>query len=191
MKRDSDQELINMALNQEQKAYSRLLSRYKDNIYFYILKMIGNKTSANDLTLETFDKAFQKLDTYNNEYAFSTWLYKIARNKTIDYVRKRKLNTISINYGADEEASINENTLQSGVPNPEENMIRLQEETKVMEYINAMKPKYRKLIELRFIKEYAYEEIAQKLNIPIGTVKTQLFRAKNILAEMMIGTIDD
>jgi RNA polymerase sigma-70 factor (ECF subfamily) len=191
MPKDTDQELVRKALNQEQKAYSRLLSRYYDNIFYYILKMIGDKTHADDLTLEAFDKAFQNLNKYDEQYAFSTWLYKIAKNCTIDFVRKRKLNSLHISYGPDEESSINENTLYSGTLNPEENMIQQQEESRLMKYIESMKPKYRRLIELRYIKEYAYEEIAQELNIPIGTVKVQLFRAKNILAEMLLAASDD
>jgi RNA polymerase sigma-70 factor (ECF subfamily) len=146
--------------------------------------MVGNKTYADDLTQETFDKAFQNLDKYDEQHAFSTWLYKIAGNCTIDFVRKRKLNSLHIS--SDEDVSINENILYSKTPNPEENMIQQQEELKLMNYIESMKPKYRKLIELRYIKEYAYREIAEELNIPLGTVKSQILRAKNILANMIL-----
>jgi RNA polymerase sigma-70 factor (ECF subfamily) len=192
MPKDTDQELIQKALNKDQKAYSRLLSRYRDNIFYYILKMVGDKTHASDLTLESFDKAFQNLHKYDEQYAFSTWLYKIAKNCTIDFVRKRKLNSLHINYGSDEdESSINESALYSTAPNPEESMIQQQEELKLMNFIESMKPRYRELIELRYIKEYAYEEIAEELNIPLGTVKTRLFRAKNILAEMILTASED
>jgi RNA polymerase sigma-70 factor (ECF subfamily) len=186
MPKESDHELIRKALNKDQKAYSRLLSRYRYNIFYYILRMLGNKTYADDLTQETFDKAFQSLNKYDNQYAFSTWLYKIAKNCTIDFVRKRKLNSLHINYDSDEESSINENTLYSETLNPEENMIQQQEELQLMKYIESMKPKYRKLIELRFIKEYAYREIAEELNLPLGTVKSQIMRAKDLLAEMIL-----
>jgi RNA polymerase sigma-70 factor (ECF subfamily) len=189
MVRETDQELVRRALSKDQKAYSRLLSRYRSNIFYYILRMIGNKTYADDLTQETFDNAFQNLDKYDDKYAFSTWLYKIAKNCTIDFVRKRKINPLHINYGSDEESSVNENTLYSGTLNPEENMIQKQDELMLMKYIEAMKPKYRKLIELRYIREYAYKEISEELNIPIGTVKTQLLRAKNILAEMILASM--
>ncbi|MDR2286994.1 MAG: sigma-70 family RNA polymerase sigma factor [Prevotellaceae bacterium] len=192
MPKDTDQELIQKALNKDQKAYSRLLSRYRDNIFYYILRMVGDKTHADDLTLESFDKAFQNLHKYDEQYAFSTWLYKIAKNCTIDFVRKRKLNSLHINYGSDEdESSINESALYSSAPNPEESMIQQQEELKLMNFIESMKPRYRKLIELRYINEYAYEEIAEELNIPLGTVKTRLFRAKNILAEMILTASED
>jgi RNA polymerase sigma-70 factor (ECF subfamily) len=191
MAKETDTELVHRALNKDQKAYSRLLSLYRDNIFYYILKMVKDKAHADDLTLESFDKAFQNLDKYDEQYAFSTWLYKIAKNCTIDFVRKRKLNSLHINYGSDEEASINENTLYSGTPNPEENMIQRQEELRLIKYIESMKPKYRNLIELRYIKEYAYEEIAEELNIPIGTVKTRLFRARNMLAEMILASSEN
>ncbi|MDR0560627.1 MAG: sigma-70 family RNA polymerase sigma factor [Prevotellaceae bacterium] len=190
MIRDTDRELIKKALAQDQKAYSRLLSRYRDNIFYYILRMTGNKTDATDLTQETFDKAFRNLDRYNEQYAFSTWLFKIARNSTIDYVRKLKLNILHINNGADEDATVSEHLLHSAAPNPEENMIQMQEESMLLCHIESMKPKYRRLIELRYIKEYAYEEISKELDIPLGTVKTQLFRAKNILAEKILATSD-
>ncbi|MDR0724469.1 MAG: sigma-70 family RNA polymerase sigma factor [Prevotellaceae bacterium] len=186
MPKETDLELVHKALKNDQKAYSRLLSRYRHNIFYYILRMVGNKTYANDLTQESFDKAFRNLKKYNEKYAFSTWLYKIAENCTIDFARKRKLNSLHINYSSDEESSINENTLYSKTPNPEENMIQQQEEMRLIKYIESMKPKYRKLIELRYIKEYAYREIAEELNIPLGTVKSQLLRAKNILAEMIL-----
>jgi RNA polymerase sigma-70 factor (ECF subfamily) len=186
MPKETDLELVHKALDDDQKAYSRLLSRYRYNIFYYILRMVGNKTYANDLTQESFDKAFQNLDKYNEQYAFSTWLYKIAENCTIDFVRKRKLNSLYINYNSDEDSSINENILYSGTLNPEENMIQQQEELRLIKYIESMKPKYRKLIELRYIKEYAYREIAEELNLPMGTVKTRLLRAKNILAEMIL-----
>jgi RNA polymerase sigma-70 factor (ECF subfamily) len=153
--------------------------------------MVRDKTHADDLTIESFDKAFQNLDKYDYQYAFSTWLYKIAQNCTIDFVRKRKLNSLHINYGPDEESSINENTLYSGTPNPEENMIRQQEELNLIKYIEALKPKYRRIIELRYLKEYAYEEIAVELKIPLGTVKTQLFRAKNALAAMILAAAEE
>jgi RNA polymerase sigma-70 factor (ECF subfamily) len=184
MPRETDLELVHKALNKDQKAYSRLLSRYRHNIFYYILRMVGNKTYSDDLTQETFDKAFQNLDKYDEQHAFSTWLYKIAENCTIDFVRKRKLNSLHIS--SDEDASMNESVLHSRTPNPEENMIQQQEELKLIQYIESLKPKYRKLIELRYIKEYAYREIAEELNIPLGTVKTQLMRAKNMLADMIL-----
>ncbi|MDR2466227.1 MAG: sigma-70 family RNA polymerase sigma factor [Prevotellaceae bacterium] len=188
MHKYTDSELICRALQSDQKAYTRLLMRYYDNIYFYILKMAKNKIDASDLTQETFDKAFRHLDKYSEKYAFSTWLYKIARNCTIDFIRKNKVNVLHIDYRGEDESSVSESSLYSGTPNPEENMICRQEESILLKYIQSMKPRYRRLIELRYLKQYAYEEMASELNLPLGTVKTQLFRAKNILATMIFGS---
>ena len=185
MTKDKDKTLVTRALTGDQRAYSMLMNRYKENIYFYILKMIGNKTIAEDLTGETFSKAFRQISDYSENYAFSTWLYKIARNATIDYARKRKINTLSIDYDSNEEAVINESSLQSYMPDPEQCMIREQEDESVKQLINSLSPKYKDLIRLRYFKDYAYEEIAAELDIPVNTVKTRLFRAKNILAESL------
>lgn len=189
MSKETDCELISKALQGRQKAYCKLMNRYKDNIYYYILRMVGNATTANDLTAETFDKAFRNLANYNNNFAFSTWLYKIAHNAAIDVLRQRKSPTLYITYGPEKESSVNESTLQSEILDPEENMIKQQEEMFIAKQIEEMPPKYRQLIELRYVKEYAYEEIAEELGIPLGTVKTQLHRAKNKLADMLLKNI--
>ncbi|MDR2562470.1 MAG: sigma-70 family RNA polymerase sigma factor [Prevotellaceae bacterium] len=189
MSKETDHDLVNKALQGRQKAYCKLMSRYRDNIYYYILRMVGNVTTANDLTAETFDKAFRNLTNYNNCFAFSTWLYKIAHNATIDFLRQRKNPTLYITYGSEKDSSVNENTLQSEILDPEENMIRQQEEMFITKQIEGMSPKYRQLIELRYVKEYAYEEIAEELGIPLGTVKTQLHRAKSKLADILLSNI--
>ena len=182
---EKDSKLVEQVLAGDEKAFARLMSRYRDAIYYMVLKMIANKTDAEDITLEIFFKAFRSIDSYNPEYAFSTWLFKIAQNSTIDFIRKRKGNLISIDYDSEDESSINEHLLQSPVLNPEETLIKEQEEILIQELIERMKPKYRKLIELRYFKEFAYEEIADELKLPLGTVKTQLFRAKAELGELL------
>ena len=189
MSKKTDKELINKALQGCQKSYGKLMSRYKDNIYYYILRMVGNSTFADDLTMEAFDKAFRNLPHYNDNFAFSTWLYKIAHNAAIDFFRQRKNPTLYITYGSEMDASVNESTLQSETLDPEENMIKQQEEMIVAKQIEKMPLKYRRLIELRYDKEYAYEEIAEELGIPLSTVKTQLRRAKNKLADMLLTSI--
>ncbi|MDR1054650.1 MAG: sigma-70 family RNA polymerase sigma factor [Prevotellaceae bacterium] len=182
---EKDYKLVQQVLSGNEQAFARLMSRYKDSIYFMVLKMMSNKTDAEDITLEIFFKAFRNIDSYNPEYAFSTWLFKIAQNTTIDFIRKRKNNLISIDYDVEDELSISEHILQSSILNPEETLIKEQEEILIKELIIKMKPKYQRLIELRYFKEYAYEEIAMELAIPIGTVKTQLFRAKAALGELL------
>ena len=182
---EKDNKLVKKVLAGDEKAFAQLMSRYKDAVYFMVLKMVNNKTDAEDLTLEIFFKAFRNIESYNSDYALSTWLFKIAQNSAIDFIRKRKGNLISIDYDTEDESSISEHILQSSVLNPEETLIREQEEVLIKELIVKMKPKYQRLIELRYFSEYAYEEIAVELNIPIGTVKTQLFRAKAALGELL------
>jgi RNA polymerase sigma-70 factor (ECF subfamily) len=177
--------LVEQALQGSQKAYAELLDRYRDTIYFMLLKMVKNKNDAEDLTIEAFGKAFKNLEQYTSDFAFSTWLFRIASNNCIDFLRKRKAVTISIddNYEKDEyEYTYN---IESSDLNPEENFIKSQNSIQLSEIVKKMKPRYRELIELRYFKEYAYEEIAQHMNLPLGTVKTQLFRARELLYNVL------
>jgi RNA polymerase sigma-70 factor (ECF subfamily) len=177
--------LVEQALQGSQKAYAELLDRYRDTIYFMLLKMVKNKNDAEDLTIEAFGKAFKNLEQYTSDFAFSTWLFRIASNNCIDFLRKRKAVTISIddNYEKDEyEYTYN---IESSDLNPEENFIKSQNSIQLSEIVKKMKPRYRELIELRYFKEYAYEEIAQHMNLPLGTVKAQLFRARELLYNVL------
>ena len=177
-----DLELVARANNGDQKAYAELMTRYKDAIYFMLLKMINNKTDAEDLTIEAFGKAFKNLSQYSPHYAFSTWLFKIASNNCIDYLRKKRSNVISIDRnfvdGKDTEPQVQ---LRDETPDPEENLIRSQKAVLMRTIVQKLKPRYRTLIELRYFKEYSYEEISEELGLPLGTVKAQLFRARELL----------
>ncbi len=177
--------LVEQALQGSQKAYTELLDRYRDTIYFMLLKMVKNKNDAEDLTIEAFGKAFKNLEQYTSDFAFSTWLFRIASNNCIDFLRKRKTITVSIdeNFEKDEyEYSFN---IESSDLNPEENFIKSQNSVLLAEIVKKMKPRYRELIELRYFKEFAYEEIAQHMNLPLGTVKAQLFRARELLYNVL------
>ena len=180
----SDKELILQAQGGNQKAFTRLLSRYKDRIYFRMLKIVHVKDDAEDLMIETFDRAFRNIHNYNSCYAFSTWLYSIANNACVDFMRRRKGNFVSIDSLHNEETAISEEVLESQQLNPEEDMIGEQQSTLLISLVKKLKPKYRELIEMRYFKEFAYEEIAKQLCIPVGTVKTRLFRAKAALGEL-------
>ena len=183
-----DLNLVEKAINGDQKAYSDLMDRYRDSIYFMLLKMVNNKSDAEDLTLEAFGKAFKNIHQYTPNYAFSTWLFKIATNNCIDFIRKRKANIVSIDQNVDDqEGSYLPPTamLSSGNPDPEENLIKEQNIKLVQEIVAKLKPRYRKLIELRYFKEYSYEEIADELDLPLGTVKAQLFRARELLFNIL------
>lgn len=165
-----------------QDAYATLMNRYRMAIKQMMLKMVGNEEDANDLTQEAFTKAFNKLQSYEPRYAFSTWLFKIATNNCIDHIRKKRLVTLSIDEtikeDSDQEFSYN---IKATAPNPEERVVRLQRLKMMRSLISQLSTKYRLMIEMRFFQELSYDEIATELNIPLGTVKAQLFRAKEML----------
>jgi RNA polymerase sigma factor (sigma-70 family) len=179
-----DYKLVRLAVNGDEKAYAELLSRYKDAIYYMLLKMVNNKSDAEDLTIEAFGKAFKNLAQYTPNYAFSTWLFKIATNNCIDFIRKKKANLISLDHSSDDQNSMS-TPLQSESPDPEEDMIKSQRMALTRSVVSKLKPRYRKLVELRYFKEYSYEEIANELGLPIGTVKAQLFRARELLYNIL------
>ncbi len=180
--------LVDKAIKGDQKAYAELMERYRDAIYYMLLKMVNNKSDAEDLTLEAFGKAFKNIHQYTPNYAFSTWLFKIASNNCIDFIRKRKANVISIDQGS-EEPEGNLLSPSSVIPaitlDPEESLIKEQNIKLVQDLVSKLKPRYRRLIELRYFKEYSYEEIAEELNLPLGTVKAQLFRARELLSNIL------
>jgi RNA polymerase sigma factor (sigma-70 family) len=182
-----DLELVKLAVEtKDQQAFAKLMARYKDSIFFMVLKMVHNRDDAEDITIESFGKAFNRLDKYDAKYAFSTWLFKIATNSCIDFIRKKRLETTSIDqtFGNDEgdEMTID---IKSDSLNPEEKYMRKQRSISVRGTLEKLDEKYKVLIEMRYYQELSYEEIAQELNIPLGTVKAQLFRAKELLYKML------
>jgi RNA polymerase sigma factor (sigma-70 family) len=180
--------LVESALTGDEKAFAKLMSRYKDAIYFMLLKMVNNKSDAEDLTLEAFGKAFKNLHQYSPSYAFSTWLFKIATNNCIDFLRKRRGVYISIENNQDNNDNDIPVKLRSADPNPEEKLIRIQKAILMRKIVFRLKPRYRILVELRYFREFSYEEIAKELNLPLGTVKAQLFRAREMLFKMIEST---
>lgn len=181
-----DFELVNQAIEGNQRAYSDLMDRYKDAIYFLLLKMVNNKSDAEDLTIEAFGKAFKNLHQYTPNYAFSTWLFKIATNNCIDFIRKKKANLVSIDQPQEANNPVPmPTTIQSNTLDPEETLIKEQNILLVQSLVARLKPRYRTLIELRYFKEYSYEEIAEELDLPLGTVKAQLFRARELLYNIL------
>ena len=180
--------LVEAALSGEEKAFAKLMSRYKDAIYFMLLKMVNNKNDAEDLTLEAFGKAFKNLHQYSPNYAFSTWLFKIATNNCIDFLRKRRGVYISIENNQENGDNDSPIKLRSTEPNPEEKLIRIQKAFLMRKIVHRLKPRYRILVELRYFSEYSYEEIAKELNLPLGTVKAQLFRAREMLFKLIEST---
>lgn len=169
--------------NGDQKAYAELLQRYKDSVFFMMLKMCNNKDDAEDLTIEAFGRAFKKLDQYTPDFAFSTWLFKIASNNAIDFLRRKKQkNNVSIDnkFSDDDGFDFSSNIKAHGL-DPEEHFIRKQKIDTVRILVDNLKPKYREMIELFYFQEMSHEEISKQLSLPIGTVKAQLFRARDLL----------
>lgn len=169
----------------DQKAYAELMQRYKDSIYFMALKMVNNKDDAMDLTVETFGKAFENLDKYKPDFAFSTWLFRIATNNCIDFIRKKRINIVSLHSFTDDDGEERQFEMRSETLNPEETSIRKQENEKLKNIVDQLPLRYRKLIILRYFEEQSYEEIAQQLDLPLGTVKAQLYRARDLLGNVM------
>jgi len=177
--------LVQKAQQGDQNAFAGLLSKYWDSVFFMLLKMVHNKDDAEDLTIEAFGKAFKNLDGYTPDFAFSTWLFKIANNNAIDYLRRQHNKTVSIDSQGRDGDDDNPMQLQSDVLDPEEEMIQKQKSELLQMVVSQLKPRYSRLVQLRYFEEYSYEEIAETLQLPLGTVKAQLFRAKELLYQII------
>ena len=186
-KAQKDYELVLRATkDKDQQAFSELMDKYKDPIYYMLLKMVNNNDDAEDLTLEAFGKAFNRLNQYTPNFAFSTWLFKIATNNCIDFLRKKKKNVMSI----DNRVSNNDGEeymfeIKSDGMSPEQIAMNEQKIQLMRQYVKKLKPRYEILVEMRYFKEMSYEEISIELNLPLGTVKAQLFRAREFLYNIM------
>ena len=180
-----DYELIKNALKNNNQAYSVLMERYRDAIFHTMLKMVRNNEDAEDLTIEAFAKAFQKLPSYSPNFAFSTWLFKIATNNCIDFIRKQRMKITSIDEPVKEDSDENfGRLLKANSLNPEESYMLEQRSHQLRNMMDKLKGGYRRMIEMRYFDEMSYQEISEKMNLPIGTVKAQLFRAKELLTEI-------
>jgi RNA polymerase sigma factor (sigma-70 family) len=186
-KAQRDFHLVQLAVNSGDRiAYAELLNNYRDSLYFMLLKMTNSPVDADDLTIEAFGKAFKNLHQYSPEYAFSTWLFKIAANNCIDFMRKHR----RINFTSGIDSDGNEmNDYPANIPSqnldPEEKIIEKQKIKMMREVVEKLKPHYRLLVEMRYFKELSYEEIATELELPVGTVKAQLFRAREFLYNIL------
>lgn len=181
-----DYVLVKRALEKsDQQAYAELLKNYRDSLYYMMLKMTGDPVQADDLTMEAFSKAFQNLKNYTANYAFSTWLFRIATNNCIDYMRKKSKVDSAININKEESSIKKSNQAPSSSPNPEEQIIKDQKIDLMREVVKRLKPHYRRLIELRYFKEFSYAEIGEEINMPLGTIKAQIFRARELLFQML------
>lgn len=177
-----DKDLIQEALSGNQLAYERLMERYYDSIYFMVLRLVKNMADAEEIAQEAFTKAFENLPKYNEKYPFSSWLFSIASNASIDFLRKKKYVEISLE---EDKEFLQSQASESTLLNPEEHLIQKQNVSTLRKKVEALKEHYRRLLELRYFEEYTYEEIAEELSLPMGTVKTQLHRAKSQLLKSM------
>lgn len=182
-----DFKLIDHAVNEgDEQAFAELMSRYKRPVYHMILKMIRNTDDAEDLTIEAFAKAFKNLHKFKKDYTFSTWLFRIATNNTIDFIRKKKLKTFSLNtsFTDDGGESVNIDVEDKNL-NPQEEAIKSQKIELVQMFVTKLPPKYQRLVRLRYFDELSYEEIAKTLDAPLGTVKAQLHRARELMYDLV------
>lgn len=182
--RKRDSLLVQNAVSGDQKAYSELMSLYWSSIEKTLSLKLVSKEDIEDLTIETFSKAFDKLDSYDNSYAFSTWIKAIANNTLIDFYRKKNQKTISIDQKKKNEDSNNIDVVDSSL-DPENHLIRKQKNKHISGMVHRLKPHYRELIILRYLDEMSYNEISKKLNMPIGSVKAKLFRARDLLMQIL------
>ena len=186
-KAQRDYQLVIQAISYgDQKAYAELLNNYRDSLYFMLLKMTNNQADADDLTIEAFGKAFKNLHQYSPDYAFSTWLFKIAANNCIDFMRRNRRITFATGMNHEESGAGNyPANIPSLTLSPEEKVIEKQKIYLMHEVVDKLKPHYRLMVELRYFKELSYEEIASQLDLPLGTVKAQLFRARELLYQIL------
>ncbi|MCK0123566.1 sigma-70 family RNA polymerase sigma factor [Gelidibacter sp. F2691] len=175
-------QIIDKAKRNDQTAFKVLLYSFWNDVYGFQLKRTENENDAEDITIQTFSKAFDKIETYNEAYEFKTWLITISKNIHIDLLRKRKssFQTRSRHTNSDDFNDIIDES-----PSPEDKLITEQNLAKLLRDIKKLKPHYQEVINLRYFQELSYKEISEELNEPINNVKVKLLRAKKLLAEVI------
>jgi len=174
--------LIEKAKKGDQLAFTTLLYMYWNEVYGFMIKRTENETDAEDITIETFSKAFDKLANYNDSFQFNTWLIAIAKNVHIDMLRKKKSKqNIDITDKEDRQAY----NIADSSPSAEDILITEQNLSRLLRYIKELKPHYQEVIQLRYFQEMSYQEIAETLNEPLNNVKIKILRAKKLLLEII------
>lgn len=185
----SDKELAALAAKGREGAFRELLVRYERPVFSLVFRMVRDRTVAEDLAQEAFIRAFNAIDSYKPGYKFSNWIFKIANNHTIDYLRRRKLDTVSI-HGSPHATSPEEEertalTLEATGETPEQHVENLELGGQIEEAVAALRPEYRTAILLRHVEGHTYDEIADIMELPLGTVKTYLHRARGELKDRL------
>ncbi len=183
--KNSSSDLIKKAIKGDETAYKLLLDNYRGAIFNLLYKMVRNKEETEDLVQEAFMKAFNALPSFNEEYAFSTWLYKIAINNCIDHMRKKRLKTYSINKPVQSKDGELGREFPDTSMSPDKNILSVEKSNIIASAIEELPENYKIAIVLRHTEERSYEEIAQILSIPLGTVKARIFRAREMLKKKL------
>lgn len=179
-----DRVLVADAKKGDAKAFEKLESKYRKSVYYMLLKMVKNPDDAEDLTQEAFAKAFVSIHKFDSKYAFSTWLFRIATNNCIDFIRKKRVMTVSIDQPVEgDDGSSMRFDVRDHNLDPNQTMLKKQRKQYLAKAIDRLPEKYRTLVDLRYFQELSYEEVANELQIPLGTVKAQLFRARELLSQ--------
>ncbi|AXJ01095.1 RNA polymerase sigma-70 factor, ECF subfamily [Cyclonatronum proteinivorum] len=184
--REEDYALVDQAKLNDQKAFARLMEKYQVQLHFHVQKIVRDRDVVEDLVQEAFLKAFDNIHTFDPTYAFSTWLYRIATNHSIDFLRKKKMKTYSI----DEPVRGKDGDMKVELPDHDSEtdaeLIRKQRAKIIKEAIDSLPDKYRVIIKLRHEDDKSYQEIADMMTLPLGTVKAHIFRARELLNKFLI-----
>lgn len=187
----SDEEIVSRIVGNGEDLFSELVRRYQGRIVSHLTRVVGGREEALDISQEIFLKVYQALDRYNSEYKFSTWIFRIASNAAIDFLRKRRIRTISMDSGppGDSEAETPRREFPSRDLDPLGNLRNAERRERIGREISALPPDFRELIALRHFAGLSYEEIAETKNMPLGTVKNKLFRARAVLKDRLVGEL--
>ncbi len=184
-----DRELVPLALQGKERAYREILSRYERPVFSLIFRMVRDRSLAEDLAQETFVRAFNAIESYNPGYKFSSWIFKIANNLTIDHLRKKRIDTVSIDGAPDattaDAQSQTRLSVASTTESPAEYVEHKELGSQIEQAIGKLRPEYRTVVLLRHIEGHSYDEIAEIMEVPLGTVKTYLHRARGELKTLL------
>ena len=179
-------DLIEKAKKEDQKAFNTLLNTYWSDVYRFQFSKTGNEDEAQDITIKTFSKAFDKIHLYDNRYNFKTWLISISKNIFIDHLRKERNDTVSLNKKASEAYKIYDET-----PSAEDQLIIDQNLARLLQHLKQLKPDYQEIINLRYFREMSYKEMADFLNEPMSNIKVKFLRTKKLLAEIIHNSVEN